>query len=131
MNLLKERNLIRVVIKAEILAEIRNLLGLTMKAGVLVRGQDSVRTELKKGASLLVLLASDHSKNVASMVEGYRRRGQCEVLVFEGLERARMEKELVTGSTQILGLPRDHGLTIKIRKLFVKGAVADEQDKNI
>jgi ribosomal protein L30E len=120
-----------VVIKAEILAEIRNLLGLTMKAGVLVRGQDSVRTELKKGASLLVLLASDHSKNVASMVEGYRRRGQCEVLVFEGLERARMEKELVTGSTQILGLPRDHGLTIKIRKLFVKGAVADEQDKNI
>jgi ribosomal protein L7Ae-like RNA K-turn-binding protein len=119
------------MIEDKTLADIRNLLGLTMKAGILVKGQDSVRTELKKGSSLLVLLACDHSRNVASMIEGYRKRGRCEVLVIEGLGRARMEKELGTGSTQILGLPRAHGLTVKIRKLVAKGAVADEQDKNI
>ncbi|MDO9509048.1 MAG: hypothetical protein Q7I97_06895 [Thermovirgaceae bacterium] len=113
------------------LGKIENLLGLALKAGLLIKGQDSIRRELRKGSRLLILLTSDHSRNVASMLEGYRRRGRCKIIVLDFLTRTQVEEVLSMGRTQILGLPLGNGLTSKIEMLVTKGVAADEQDQDI
>jgi len=99
-----------------------------MKAGLLIKGQDSVRRELKRGSRLLVLLTADHSENVASMLEGYRQRGRCRVFVMDTWRRDSVHEGLPVGQTQILALPADNGLAAKIEMLVTKGVAADEQD---
>lgn len=114
-----------------LLGKIEEILGLAQKAGFLIKGQDSVRRELRKGSRLLVLLTSDHSRNVASMLEGYRQRGRCRVYVLDKISRIHVEEELSMGRTQILALPMDNGLTSKVEMLVAKEVAADEQDKDI
>lgn len=113
------------------LDKIKNILGLALKAGFLIKGQDSVKRELRKGSRLLILLTSDHSRNVASLLEGYRRRGRCKVIVLDFLTRAQVEEVLSMGRTQILGLPLENGLTSRIEMLVTKGVAAYEQDQDI
>lgn len=113
------------------LGKIEEILGLALKAGFLIKGQDSVRRELRKGSRLVVLLTSDHSRNVASMLEGYRQRGRCRVYVLDGMTRTNVEEDLAMGRTQILALPMFNGLTSKVEMLVTKGVAADEQDKDI
>ncbi|GAB6281210.1 MAG: hypothetical protein STSR0007_14200 [Thermovirga sp.] len=113
------------------LDKIKGILGLAQKAGFLIKGQDAIKRELRKGCRLLVLLTSDHSRNVASMLEGYRQRGRCRVYVLDKISRTHLEEELSMGRTQILALPMDNGLTSKVEMLVAKGVAADEQDKDI
>ncbi len=110
------------------LGKIEEILGLALKAGFLIKGQDSVKRELRKGSRLIVLLTNDHSKNVASMLEGYRQRGRCRVYVLDKMTRTHVEEELSMGRTQILALPMDNGLTTKVEMLVTKGVATDEQD---
>ena len=96
------------------------LFGIARKAGMLFTGQDAVRAELKKGSRLLVILSGDHSPNVRSMVEGYRRRGACRIAVLPSLGREELGSMISTGRTQIIGLPLGRGLSDKIEKLVAR-----------
>ncbi len=107
------------------------IFGIAMKSGTLVRGQGAVRNELRRGSRLLVILASDHSKNVLSMMEGYRRRGRCKVLVAYFMDRSDIRDVLSLGDTQILALPLDSGLSGKIEMLVTGGDDCNEQDQGI
>ena len=111
--------------------KLSGLFGIARKAGMLYAGQDAVRTELRKGARLLVVLTRDHSSNVRSMVEGYRRRGACRVVVTESLGRGELGGLLSTGQTQIVGLPLGNGLSGKIEKLVAGGVDRNEQDQGL
>lgn len=107
------------------------LFGIARKAGMLFIGQDAVRTELKKGSRLLVILSGDHSPNVRSMIEGYRRRGACRVVVLASLGREGLGSMISMGQTQILGLPLGKGLSDKIEKLVAGEVDRYEQDQGL
>lgn len=115
----------------ERIAQLSGILGIALKSGMLIRGQGSVRNELRKGSRLLVILANDHSRNVLSMIEGYRRRGQCRVLVADQLQRSDIRDLLFLGDIQILALPLGNGLTGKIEMLVTGGGDNNEQDKSL
>jgi len=115
----------------ERIAQLSGILGIALKSGMLIRGQGSVRNELRKGSRLLVILVNDHSRNVLSMIEGYRRRGQCRVLVADQLQRSDIRDLLFLGDIQILALPLGNGLTGKIEMLVTGGGDNNEQDKSL
>ncbi|HBG14434.1 MAG TPA: hypothetical protein DDW96_03810 [Synergistaceae bacterium] len=107
------------------------LLGIARKAGILFSGQDTVRAELRRGKRLLVILSGDHSRNVRSMIEGYRIRGICRVMVIGCLGREELGRLLSTGPTQIVGMPLENGLSEKIEKLLTEEVDRYEQDQGL
>lgn len=107
------------------------LLGIARRAGLLFSGQDTVKAELRRGKRLLIILSGDHSRNVRSMIEGYRRRGMCRVMVTGNLGREELGRLLSTGQTQIAGLPLENGLSEKIEKLLTEEADRYEQDQGL
>ncbi|HON33457.1 MAG: hypothetical protein WBJ42_01620 [Thermovirgaceae bacterium] len=111
--------------------KLHGLFGIARKAGVLRVGQDAVRAELRKGTRLMVVLTRDHSSNVRSMIEGYRRRGACRVIVSGSLGREELGRLLSTGQTQIVGLPLGNGLSGKIEKLVAGEVDSNEQDQGL
>lgn len=111
--------------------KLHGLFGIARKAGMLRVGQDAVRSELRKGSRLLVILSGDHSSNVRSMIEGYRRRGACRVVVSGSIGREELGRLLSTGQTQIVGLPLVNGLSGKIEKLVAGEVDMDEQDQGL
>lgn len=111
--------------------KLNGLFGIARKAGMLQVGQDAVRSELRKGSKLLVILSRDHSPNVRSMVEGYRRRGLCRVVVSDSLERGELGRSISTGRTQIVGLPLGNGLSGKIEMLVAGEVDINEQDQGL
>jgi hypothetical protein len=65
------------------------------------------------------------------MIEGYRRRGMCRVMVTGNLGREELGRLLSTSQTQIVGLPLENGLSEKIEKLLTEEADRYEQDQGL
>ncbi len=101
------------------------LIMLGRRAGVLVLGQDSVRQALRCGGSMTILLSSDVSENVRRMLRGYEERGQCAVFLLDE-DRELLESRTGLPRSQIVGLPRDHGLAQRMESLLSKGGEGNE-----
>ena len=98
-----------------------DLVGLSVRAGMLSVGQDKVLQELRKGKKMLVLLTMDCSNNVERAIAGYKERGHCTVIKMDFLDRKAVHSKLNLGKTQILGLPLDSGIAKKIEALVTEG----------
>ncbi|MFP4481693.1 MAG: hypothetical protein ACLFN0_02720 [Thermovirgaceae bacterium] len=102
------------------------VLGMALKANILVSGQTRVRRALGRGKRLLILLTEDHSRNVLSAVAGYRERGRCKVIVLKGVTRNSVATHLGLGRTQILAIPEANGLAGKVEALVTEGGDTNE-----
>lgn len=102
------------------------VLGIAVKANILVSGQTRVKRALGRGEKLLVLLTEDHSRNVMASVAGYRERGRCKVIVLKGVTRNSVAVHLGLGRTQILAVPEKNGMAGKIEALVTEGVETNE-----
>lgn len=102
------------------------VLGIALKANILLSGQTNVKNALRNGVRLFVLLTEDHSRNVMSAIAGYRDRGRCKVIVLKGVTRNSVDMHLGLGQTQILAIPEDNGLAGKIEALLTEGVDTNE-----
>lgn len=102
-----------------------SLITLARRAGVLLLGQDAVRQTLRQGKPLLVLLAADASANVCRMLRGYEEREQCVVYFLEEC-RAALGNRLGLPSSQLVGIPRSHGLAQRMESFFSKEGEGNE-----
>ncbi len=109
----------------DVLDELFPLVMLARRAGVLVLGQDGIRQALRCGKNMTLLLASDASGNVRRMLRGYEERGRCAVFVL-GASREMIEGRTGLPGSQIVGLPRDHGLAQRVESLLSKGGEENE-----
>ena len=104
--------------------ELRLLLGLSRRAGLVHIGTDSVKSQGTK-ESLLILTASDSSVAVADFAEkmasGSSHETFCMPLDVEDLSAA-----IGAGRVQAIALPRRNGLADKIKMLLEEGGVALE-----
>ncbi|MDL2298812.1 hypothetical protein LJC40_06685 [Synergistaceae bacterium OttesenSCG-928-D05] len=97
---------------------ILNLLGLARRAGVLAVGQDKVFSALKEETKYLVLTTSDISDNVMRHVRNAIERGTARHISLDALDRAGLGAQIGVSSAQVIALPSDNGLAIKILKIY-------------
>lgn len=118
----------------EVKKELRLLLGLARRAGLLQIGTDSVKSQCTK-EPLLILTAADSSASVNEIAckltcaSGNGGRGHRHIAVPLSVEE--ISGALGAANVQVIALPVRNGLADKIMMLLQEGGVALEQNESV
>ncbi|MBR1672783.1 MAG: DUF448 domain-containing protein [Fretibacterium sp.] len=99
--------------------ELRSLLGLSRRAGLLLIGMDSIGTEARKGKPLLLLAARDCSAAVQKFAEGLVS-GEKHQLVSLPVDVEGLSTALGAGNVQIVAVLSHGGLADKLKVLLAE-----------
>ncbi|MDR3265315.1 MAG: DUF448 domain-containing protein [Synergistaceae bacterium] len=114
--------------ETEIRRELRSLLGLARRAGLVSIGTDSVKSQSMK-EHLLILTAADRSESVGAIVERTGDAGHaCLRLPLSSEE---LSAALGAANVQAIALPERNGLADRIKMLLKEGGIALEQNESV
>ena len=124
----------------DVCRELRTLLGLSRRAGLVHIGSDSVKSQCEK-ESLLVLTALDRSASVGDLISKLtcvsdQRQGTKHVLLSAPLNVEELSSALGALHVQVIALPNRSGLADKIKMLITEnlereGGLALEQNESV
>ncbi len=101
-------------------------LGLAKRASVLQIGQDSIKSLLGKGESLLILFSRGaESSFYRSLVKG-RYAEKCTIIVLGGISGAELSAAVGSGNVKVVALPLRSGFAASVSKLLAEGGIEFE-----
>ena len=103
--------------------KILQILGLAMRAGKLVTGEEMVLNSIRSGKSFLVIMAKDASQNTSKKFHDKCKSYQVELVQM--FDRYQLGNAIGKGERVIIGI-QDLGFTRKIRELIVKNLEVSE-----
>ena len=103
-----------------------SIVGLAKRAGVLLLGQDTLKSVLAKGESLLVLFSQGaESSFYRSLVKG-RYAEKCTIRVLGGISGSDLSAAVGSGNVKVVALPLRSGFAASVSKLLAEGGIQFE-----
>ncbi|MDR3230011.1 MAG: DUF448 domain-containing protein [Synergistaceae bacterium] len=112
----------------EVRRELRSLLGLARRAGLIHIGTDSVKSQYMK-EHLLILTVADRSESVGAIIERTGEAGH--VCLRLPLSAEELSAALGAANVQAVALPERNGLADRIKMLLKEGGIALEQNESV